>query len=186
MAKQNQPTAFRLQKKHGDGARLQLTAADGRWLAAAQSLRSAVTAALIVVVAFSVMWVLLSEALGRVFPWMTVVLGYLVGTAIRLAGKGVDWRFPALAACVAAAGSVIAKVAVAASVSADQLGVPTVDVLRSVTTMTWPVFFDEAWNVGDTVFAATAAALAGFAAPRRLNRNQFYALRLWRQEQAND
>jgi len=48
--------------------------------------------------------------------------------------------------------------------------------------MTWPVFFDEVWNVADSFFAVVAAGVAGFLANRRLTRREFYALRLWREE----
>ena len=48
--------------------------------------------------------------------------------------------------------------------------------------MTWPVFFDEVWNIGDTFYAILSAGLAAFLAPRRLTRNEFYALRMWRRE----
>jgi hypothetical protein len=51
--------------------------------------------------------------------------------------------------------------------------------------MTWPVFFEEVWNVADGFFAVVAAAFAAFLAPRRLSRTERFALRLWRQEQSD-
>ena len=47
--------------------------------------------------------------------------------------------------------------------------------------MTWPVFFDEIWNIGDSFYAAFSAGLAAVLAHRKLTRSQYYALRLWRQ-----
>ena len=138
-------------------------------------------AGLIVFVVFCLLWIATSSLTGRVFAWMTVVLGYLLGMAIRHAGRGVDWRFPALAAAFALAGSVLGNIVLAASTTAAEFGTGTLDILRAVTSMTWPVFFDEVWNVGDTFFAVLSAGLAAFLAPRKLSRSEFYALRMWRQ-----
>ncbi len=180
------PSPLRLRKKHGEGRRPDVTADDGARLVRAQSLRNAVTSSLITIILFSVLWITLATLSGRVFPWMTVVLGGALGMAIRHAGRGVDWRFPVLAAIMAVVGSIISNVVVAASVTAGEFGTGTLHVLRAVTTMTWPVYFDEVWNIGDTFFAALSAGLAAFLAPRKLTRQQFYALRQWREEQQDD
>ena len=173
---------LRLRRRHGDGRRLEATAEDGARLVRAQSVRNAVVAGLVTFILFCLAWIALSSLTGRVFPWMTVVLGAALGIAIRRAGRGVDWRFPVLAAVMALAGSVLGNIVLAAATTADEFGTGTLDILKAVTTMTWPVFFDEVWNVADGFFAAVAAAFAAFFANRRLTRTQFYALRLWREE----
>ena len=149
-------------------------------------MRGAVMAALIAIIIFCVFWITVSSLFSRVFPWMTAVLGYMVGYAVRYAGRGVDWYFPAIAAGMALAGSLIANVVVAASVTADDFGISTVNTLRAVTSMTWSVFFDEVWNIADGFFAVIAAALAAFFANRKLTRAQYFGLRLWREEQMHD
>jgi hypothetical protein len=106
----------------------------------------------------------------------------MLGYAVRMTGRGVDWRFPVLAAGLALAGALLANVAVAASVTADVEGTGTLHVLQSVTSMTWPVFFDEVLNIADAFFAVVAAGFAAFFANRKLTRTQYYALRLWREE----
>ena len=98
------PQPLRLKKKHGEGQRPDATAADGAQLMRAQSLRNAIMAGLIVIVVFCVLWIITASLTGRVFAWMTVVLGYLLGLAIRHAGRGIDWRFPTLAAVFAVGG----------------------------------------------------------------------------------
>jgi hypothetical protein len=182
MRKESKPSPLRLRKKHGEGRSLDATAEDGARLERAQSLRNAVVAGLIAFVLFCVLWIFLSSITNRVFPWMTAVLGGMLGLAIRRAGRGLDWRFPALAAAMAIAGSVIGNVVLAASTTATEYGTGTLHILQAVTSMTWPVFFDEVWNVADSFFAVVAAGLAGFLANRRLTRSEFYALRLWREE----
>lgn len=174
----NSDSPLRLRKKHGSGTAVSVTPEDGRRLLDAQSFRSAIVAALIVITIFSIFWITLSELTNRVFPWLTVVLGFLLGHAIRLAGKGTDWRFPVVAAVMAVAGALFANIAVSASVTAEGFGIGTLDVLRAVTSMTWPVFFDEKLTVADVIYAGIAAALAAFYSNRRLSRQQYRALRL--------
>ena len=174
---------LRLRKKHGSGKPTQVTIADGARLIKAQSVRNAVIAELIIIVIFSIFWMTLSELTNRVFPWFTIVLGFLLGHGTRLAGRGTDWRFPLVAAGMTVAGSLTANIVIAASVTAEGFGTGTLDVLRAVTSMTWPIFFDEVLSIADAFYAAMAAALAAFYANRRLTRSEYQALRLWREEQ---
>ena len=176
---------LRLRKRHGSGARRDVTSIDGGKLVRAQSIRNAIVAGLIAVIVFSLFWIALSELTNRVFPWATVVLGFLIGHSIRLAGRGIDWRFPAIAAVMALAGSLAANIILAASVTAEGLGLGTLQILQAVTTMTWPVFFDEVLTVADVFFAVVGAGLAGFYSNRRLTRAEYLALRLWHEEQKN-
>ena len=106
---------LRLRKKHGTGARRDIGAADGERLVIAQSFTYALVAGLVTIVIFSALWVALSSLTNRVFPWMTVVLGAMVGFAVRRAGRGVDWRFPVLAAVLTLLGALLANIVVAAS-----------------------------------------------------------------------
>lgn len=177
---------LRLRKKHGSGAPLDSTATDGKRLVDAQSFRNAIVAAVITIMIFSIFWASLSALTNRVYPWLTVVLGFLLGHSVRLAGRGVDARFPLLAAGLTLAGSLIANIVVAASATADGSSTSTLQVLTSVTTMTWPVFFDEVLTFVDGLYAIFAASLAAFYANRRLTRSQYHALRLWKEEQRRD
>ena len=173
---------LRLRKKHGDGRALNVTATDGERLVRAQSLRNAIVASLVILIVFCFLWISLSALTNRVFPWMTVVLGAMLGLAIRRAGRGVDWRFPTLAAGMALVGSIASNVVLGAATTADAYGTGILETLQAVTVMTWPVFFDEVWTVAHGFFAVMAAGLAAFLANRRLTRAQFYALRKWRQQ----
>ena len=182
MSGTNNPQPLRLRRKHGEGRKPEVTASDGARLVRAQSLRNAITAGLVVLILFCLLWILVSSLTDRVFPWMTVVLGYLVGMAVRRAGRGVDWRFPAVAAGGAFLGSLLSNVVLAASTTAAEYNTGTLHILQAVTSMTWPVFFEEVWNIGDTFYAVLSAGLAAFLAPRKLTRDEFYALRKWREE----
>jgi len=148
----------------------------------AQSMRNATTAALTAIIVFCALWVALTSISNRVFPWMTVLLGAMLGFAVRRAGRGVDWRFPSLAAALTLLGALLGNVVVAAAYTAETFDTGTLQILRAVTSMTWPVFFDEVLTAADGFYAVFAAGFAAFLANRQLTRSQYYALRLWREE----
>ena len=176
------PPPLRLRKKHGSGKARDVHAADGERLVLAQSPRNALVAGLLTIAIFCVLWIGMSTLFNRVFPWMTIFLGAMLGFAIRHAGRGVDWRFPALAALLTLLGALFANIVVAASYTAEMFDTSTLLVLRSVTSMTWPVFFDEVLTPADGFYAVFAAGFAAFLSNRQLTRSQYYALRLWRAE----
>ena len=180
----DQTDVLRLRKKHSPKVHAEPTAEDARRLLAAQSVRNAVMASLITIIIFSVVWAMLSTRIGSIYPWMTLLLGILIGLAVRRTGLGLDWRFPLIAALFAALGSLAGNVIVAAAFTAPQLGTDTLTVLRNLTALTWPVFFDEVMTPADLVFALFAAGLAAFYANRRLTRAQYLAVRTW--EEGND
>jgi hypothetical protein len=175
---------LRLRKKHLPKVSAEPTPEDAKRLLEAQSVRNAIMASVITITLFSIVWAMLSTLIGSIYPWMTLLLGILVGLAVRRAGFGLDWRFPVLAAVFAAAGSLVGNIIVAAAFTAPQLGTDTFTVLRSLTALTWPVFFDEVMTPADMVFALFAAGLAAFYANRRLTRAQYLAVRTW--EEKND
>ncbi len=177
---------LRLRKRHGSGERKDVTSADGARLVAAQSVRNAIVASLIAICIFSLFWIALTGLTNRVFPWLTILLGLLLGHGIRLAGRGVDWYFPALAAAMAILGSLAARFILAASVTAQGFGLGTLQILQAVTSMTWSAFFGDVLTIADAFFAVGAACLAAFYSSRRLTRTEYLALRLWREEQRGD
>ncbi len=162
---------------------MSVSIADGQRLVDAQSVHNAIVVGLLGIVVFSVLWVLVTAIFEQRFPWFTLVLGFLLGNAIRMTGRGIDWRFPVIAAVFTLLGSLVANIVVAASVTAEGFDTSTLQILRSVTTMTWPVFFDEVLDFADAFFAVVAASFAAFYATRRLSRKQYHALRLWRDRQ---
>ena len=171
-----------MRKRHTPSERVTLGAEDGHKLEKQQSLRDAIVGGLIVMILFSVLWAMMSTLLNRIFPWMTVVLGIFTGLVIRRAGRGIDWRFPTLAAVMTLIGSLVGNVVVSAAVTAEVLDSTTFEILRAVTAMTWPVYFAEVISAADIVFACFGAAVAAFYANRRLTRAQFHALRKWQEQ----
>lgn len=177
---------LRLRKKHAPGRHARPDAAEGARLARAQSARNAVSAAAIVTILFAIVWALVSTWMARVFPWATMLLGLLIGLAVRKAGRGIDWRFPFIAAVAAILGSIGANIVVGAAYAATELGTSTLNVLRNVTLHTWPVFFDEVMTAADFVYALFGGGIAAALANRRLTRREFHALRLWQEKNNRD
>ena len=157
-------------------------AADARQLVREQSFRNAISAALIAIIVFCILWAMVSLLVDRLFPWMTIVLGILLGFAVRRAGRGLDWRFPLLAAAMTVLGALVGNVVVAAAFTAQEFDTTTLHILRAVTSMTWPVFFDEVMSWADAVYAVFAAGVAAFFANRKLSRAEYHALRTWKEE----
>lgn len=176
-------TVLRLPKRHAPGIDEKPDPDLGRRLDAAQSLRNALMTGLIVVVAFCLAWVLVTALTGRVWPWFTTILGIALGYGIRVTGKGLDWRFPTLAAALAIAGSLLGNVVISAAYTAGEFDTSTLTILSRATQMTWPLFFDEVLTGADYVFALIAAIIAAYFANRRLTRRQYFALRQWRDSQ---
>ena len=172
-----------MRKRHTPNVQTLADPADGQRLINEQSVRDAVLASLVVVIVYSILWAMASTLLGRIFPWMTLLLGAAVGLAIRRAGQGLDWRFPLIAAGITVAGSLLANIVVAAAFTAEALDTSTLAILRAVTTMTWPVFFDEALSPVDFIYAIFGAGIAAFYSQRKLNRAEFMAIRKWEEEQ---
>lgn len=170
---------FGLPKRHEPKVNSVPAYADARLLLEAQSVRGAIIASLIVIIGFSVLWAMLSVLIDRIFPWMTVIMGIIIGLAVRRAGHGLDWRFPLIAAVCALLGSLGGNIVVAAAFTAPELGTDTLTVLSAVTVMTWPVFFDEVMTPADLIFALVSATVAAFYANRRLTRAEYLALRTW-------
>ena len=181
MSERRNPNLLHLPKRHTPASRTAASAEDGALLRAAQSPWYALLAGLAVVVAFSALWAAASLAIGRIFPWMTLLLGFLVGWTVRLAGRGVDWRFPMLAAVLAGAGAIMANIIVAAAFTAGEYETDIFTVLGAVTMMTWPVYFSEALSSVDVAFALIASVVAAYYANRPLSRAEFQALRKFEQ-----
>lgn len=129
---------------------------------------------------------MLSAHVGRIFPWLTLLQALLIGLAIRRAGRGIDWRFPTIAAALAVCGALAGNIVVAAAFTAAEFDTGILTVLRAVTSLTWPVFFDEVMTGADAVYALGSAGIAAFYANRRLTRAEYAAYRAYREAKDDD
>ncbi|NCF24256.1 MAG: hypothetical protein GWP60_06925 [Gammaproteobacteria bacterium] len=182
MSEEQRKQVLRLPKRHSRERAERPDPEVGARLFREQSLRGAIVAALVSIIAFGFIWAMLSTALEKVFPWMTVVQGLIVGLVVRRAGRGLDWRFPVVAAAAAVVGALAGNVVVAAAFTAAEFDTGILTVLRAATSFTWPVFFDEVITPADAVYALAAAGVAAFYANRRLTRDQYAAYRAWQDQ----
>lgn len=168
---------FRLKQKHSKRQSEPPPVADPARLLREQSLKRGVIAAIGTIVVSNAAQVWLAAATGKYFPWFSIAQGFLIGYAIQRAGRGLDWRFPVLAAVAAIAGSFSGGFVVALATTTHELQAGALSILRGLTINTWQVYFDEVVSPVDYVYALYAAGIAAFFAKRRLDRHEVFALR---------
>ena len=169
---------FRLPQRHSqnlDGP--VLPPADARKLLAAQSVRNAVMAAVIVLIVLNTAWAWLTGLSGRFFPWFSMLQGWAIGLGVRGAGRGLDWRFPLIAAGFATLAAFSGNFIVSLGTTESVLGAGPLTILRGLTLWTWQTWFAEVLTPVDFIYALFAAALAARYAKRRLDRREVHALR---------
>jgi len=174
---------FRLNQKHSKTLGKPASIADGGSLLSAQSLPAAILAAVMAIILMNLIWMMSASLLNRVFPWFAIIQGIPVGYSVRLAGRGLDWRFPLSAAVLAWAGAYTGNFMLAADTAADEFGTSTLLIITSMSEWTLGLYFDEVVNSVDHVYALSAAAIAAFLAKRRLTRSEEYAYRTHSRDQ---
>lgn len=172
---------MRLNQKHSQYLYEERRELDAGQVIATQSLPRAMAAAAVVVILVTLFSILLASLFARVFPWMVLVQGALVGLSIRRWGHGFDWRFAALGAAVAFLGAYVGNFLIAASIAGDELQISTLSVILNMSEYTVGTYFAEDVNPADHIFAAFAAAFGAFFARRQLSRDEYRAIRLMRQ-----
>lgn len=163
---------FRLRQRHSRNVYEKAAPASAEKLIAAQSVRAAITGAVIAVIAMNIVWAYTASASGKYFPWVAIVQGALIGMAVQRSGRGLDWRFPLIAGLAAWTGAFSGNLFIALIFTTAETGVLESDwwqILRN--------FFMNTVTVIDVIYAFCAVAMATFYSKRRLNRHQVLALR---------
>jgi len=168
---------FRLNQKHSKKTPGRPAPASAIALVRAQSPRRALMGAIGSVVVLNIVWVWISAITGKFFPWIGMLQGVLVGMTVQRMGRGLDWRFPAIAGVAAGLGSLAGGFMVALSTTEVELQTSAISILRGLTFMTWDIYFDEVVTPVDYVYAFCAAVVAVFFSRRRLTRQEEFVLR---------
>jgi len=168
---------LRLQQKHSRKPLQHLPAADGRKLLAEQSVVRGVLGSIAAALLLCWTWALFSMMSGRVFPWLTVVIGALIGLAMQHFGRGLDWRFPVLAAAVAGISAYAGNLMIGVLETGRYIEADTASVIRGLSLDTMRNFFRNTIGPVDHVYAFCAAGVAAFFANRRLKRHEVLGLR---------
>jgi len=151
--------------------------ADGRALLAAQDFSRGLIAAAVAAVVGIVLWVWAGMLFDRYFPWVSMLQGILIGLSMRRFGRGVERRFPAAAALVAAAAAVLGSFVNALFLTGREFGTGPLALIDEISLYTITTFLEREFGVVGLIYMLFAAALAAFYANRRLRRGEAAALR---------
>jgi len=166
--------SLRLGRKY---SRAEVGKADVNELYAAQSLRAALIGGIVAWVLLNAVWVYGSVLLDRFFPWFSVIQGFFIGRAVQRYGRGIDWRFLALAAAIAVVAAFFGSFLSALFLTGEEFGTSVWSLLGEIGGHTISTFALREFGVVGTIYAGMAAVVAAFFAGRRLNRQEAIALR---------
>ena len=170
---------YRLRHKHKPGAASDVNA---EALIAEQSLRSAAIGAVAAIFILTAVWVYAVMLFDQFFPWIAVVQGFFIGRAVQHFGRGIDWRFPALAAVAAIIGAFFGSFVSALFLTSREFGMSPLPLLSEISWHTLRTFATREFGVVGVIYAGTSAAVAGFFAARRLTRGEAIALRRYKEQ----
>ncbi len=168
---------FRLKQKHSIKQRYTGPPPDAAHILAQQSVGRGIGGGIAVVLVSGWAWASYSMATGRVFPWFSILIGVFVGVAVRRFGRGLDWRFPVIAALIAWPGAYVGNLMIGILETGRYLEADPLRVFAGLSTDTLENFFANTVNPIDHIYAFCAAGIASFLANRRLNRREVLALR---------
>jgi hypothetical protein len=98
---------------------------------------------------------MITGAIGYQISWMAVGVGYLVGHAVRIAGKGIDKTFGITGAVLALFGCMLGNIAIYMFVS-KEYGVPVIPVFLQIDLAAILVMLTETFNPMDLLFYVIA------------------------------
>ncbi len=94
-----------------------------------QNLGAGILAGLVAAVLGGVIWAVTVVATGYQIGWMAVGVGFLVGYAVRAAGKGIDQSFGLAGAALALFGCLLGNLLIVCYFISDNEGIPMMDLL---------------------------------------------------------
>ncbi|NOX68156.1 MAG: hypothetical protein GXP15_03145 [Gammaproteobacteria bacterium] len=168
---------LRLRKKHAADPQQSVAKIDAQALLDEQSLSRATLGALFALVIVNALWVYFSLLFDRFYPWGSIIQGFMIGRAVRHFGKGINWRFPLLAAVFAFAGALIGSFVVSLNLTAREFSTSAFALVNEVSWYTIETFMTRDFGRVGLIYALTAAVLAAFFANRRLDQYAEVALR---------
>lgn len=173
---------MRLRKKHSVEPLAIPARVSARELIDGQAAGAALAVSIAIATLLNVIWLWLADLTGNFFHWFSLLQGPLIGLSVRQAGRGVDWRFPALAAAVTFVAAFSGNFLVSLSTTSTVLEVAPLQVLQGLTLWTWQTWYAEVLGAADFIYAIFAACVAAFYSRRSLRREELFALRSMQQE----
>ena len=168
---------FRLPKKHSKKQTYTGPKPEAALILAQQSPGRAIAGGIAVVLVFGWLWATASMETGKVFPWFSVLTGAIVGVVVRIYGRGLDWRFPVIAAVIAWSGAYAGNLMIGIVETGRYIDAGPFSVFAGLSRDTMENFFANTVNTIDHSYAFCAAGVAAFLANRRLSRREVLAIR---------
>lgn len=172
---------LRLPKRHSRDADGQPPRVEATALLAEQRLGKGVLASCVAAVVVMGLWVWVGMVFDRYFPWFSILQGIVIGRVMRVAGSGIDWRFPAAAAAITAVAAMLGSFLVALFLTGREFGTGPYVLISEISVHTVRTFLVRDFGVVGVIYMAFAAALAAYYANRRLQRHEAIALRRYRE-----
>lgn len=172
-------TILRLRQKHAPrpGPDVEV---DALGLIDDQSLRAGLRGALLAFAVLTVIWVYAVMLFDQFFPWFSVLEGFFIGRAVQHFGRGIDWRFPVIAAGFAVIAAFTGSFLSALFLTGREFDTAAFSLVTEISWHTLQTFAIREFGVVGTIYAVMAAAIAAFFAKRKLGRNEAIALRKYR------
>lgn len=152
-------------------------------LLAAQNFPRGTALASVAAVIGMMLWVYLAMLFDRYFPWISIVQGCVIGLAMQRYGRGLNWRFPLLAAALTALTAYLGSFLVALFLTGREFGTGALALVDEISVHTIATFLTRDFGVVGHIYMVFAAALAAFFANRRLLAGEAAALRRYLQGQ---
>ena len=175
---------FRLKQKHAQKRGERPPPADGRKLLAEQSVLRGFLGSLAVAVLLAWGWAVFAMTTGRVFPWFLILMGALIGLAMQRFGRGLDWRFPAMAVVIAGIAAYFGNLMIGVLETGRYIEAEPLRVLAGLSGDTMRNFFRNTITPVDHIYAFSACGVAAFFANRRLKRHEVYGLRTMQKDES--
>ena len=169
---------FRLKQKHTPKKGTRLPPADGARLLAEQSVSRGLIGTFAVAILLCWGWALLSMLTAKVFPWITIVMGAIIGMTMQRFGRGLDWRFPLMALVIAGLAAYAGNLMIGVVETGRYIEEPPIRVMGGLSADTMRNFFRNTISPVDHIYAFSACGVAAFFANRRLKRHEVLGLRM--------
>lgn len=168
---------FRLKQKHSQPSTRKYPKPDVGRILAEESLARGLLGSVAVAALLCWVWAVQSMTTGRVFPWFSILFGILIGFAMQRFGRGLDWRFPLVAALVAGIAAYAGNLMIGVLETGRYIDARPMQVIAGLSTDTMRYFFKNTVSPVDHIYAFCSAGVAAFFSNRRLNRREVLALR---------
>lgn len=137
-------------------------------LHATQRLIPAIVAGCVAMLVGAAVWAAIGVFTHSEIGWIAIGIGFVVGMAVRVAGRGFDVRYAVIGASLSLAGVVLGKFFAACGNFARSENIPFWDVLQHFPYQEFPAFMRQSFEIMDLLFYGLAVWCGWIYARRKL------------------